>query len=304
MRKIFLTGSSGIFGTNLLSIENSRNEFHCLIHKKKLKKQKNIFQYKIDNYNKTILRKLISEINPEIIIHSAALADIDTCEKNIKECYKININFTKYLVEISKQFKIKFVYVSSDQIYDGKKNIYNERCKTNPINNYGKSKVLSENFIKKKLSNYLILRTNFYGVGTKYKLTFSEFIINKLRNNMSVDLFNDVFFNPVYLPTLIKYIFILINNNHKGTFNICSDDYLSKYELGINIAKTFNLNKDLINPISIQDLNLAANRPSKMYLDNKKLKKFLNIKSLKANYQIKDYYRNELKIKKSISQLL
>ena len=208
------------------------------------------------------------------------------------------------MVEISKKYKIKFVFISSDQIYDGKKNIYNERCKTSPINNYGKSKVISENYIKKRLSNYLILRTNFYGVGTKYKITFSEFIINKLRKNMSVDLFNDVFFNPVYLPTLIKYLFILIKNNHKGTFNICSDDFLSKYELGINIAKTFNLNKNLINPISVKDLNLCANRPSKMFLDNKKLKKCLNIKSLSSNYQIKDYFRDELKFRKSINQLL
>ena len=303
MKKIFLTGASSIFGSNLLALERKKYEFHCLLNSKKLKCN-DIYKYKKIKINYKNLNNLIFKIKPDIIIHSAAIADIDRCEKNIKLCSEINIYYTKYLVKIAKKYNIKLIFISSDQIYNGKKNSYNEKNKTTPINEYGKSKVIAENLIKKYLVNYLIIRTNFYGVGTRNKITFSEFVLLSLKKNKKVNLFNDVFFNPLYLPNLIKYIFKLIAIDQKGTFNIASDGSLSKLQLALSIAKKFKLNTKLIKSISVKDINLYAERPNYMCLDNTKIKKALNLKRIKSDIQINQYLTNVLKLKNEINRII
>ena len=178
MNKIFLTGSSGILGLGLLKNLNDEFIFLNLIHKRKINIKYN--QIKFPKVNKNNIKKLILGFKPNIILHAAAITDIEYCQKNKKKCYETNFYFTKYLVDIAKQLEIKLVFISTDQMYDKK---YPQKETETPkiYNYYAKTKIQSEKYIEKHLKNYLILRTNFFGHSQSDKLSFSDFIINNIK---------------------------------------------------------------------------------------------------------------------------
>ena len=278
MKKILLTGASGLLGLNFY-LQNKKFIIKPLIHKKKINL---INSDKLDLLNFTKLNNIIEKFKPDIILHTAALTDVDKCEQNKNLATNLNINITKNLVEVSKLYNLKLIFISTDQLFKKNRNYFKESDRPNPVNFYAKTKKISEDIIKKKLRNYLIIRTNFFGWGTKYKKSFSDRIIESLRNNKVIQLFDDVYFNPVSIDFLCKIINKLIIKEAYGTFNISSNLSISKYQFGIIISKVFKLNQKLIVPINLSDKKIIK-RPLFMSLSNKKLVKTLKISSKQLN---------------------
>ena len=277
MSKILLTGSSGILGSTLLKNLNEEFIFLNLINKKRIEKKFN--QIKLKNLDKNSLKKLVNGFRPDVILHCAAITDIEFCEKNKKKCKEINYYFTKYLVDICKKLKIKFIFVSTDQIYD--KNYPQKEISIPKIYNYyAKTKVLSEKYIEKNLTDYLILRTNFFGNSLADRKSFSDFIINNLKKNNKIYLFKDVYFNPLIIDNFSILIKRLISQNSVGKFNVGTKKGVSKYNFGLKIAKILNLNSQLI----IKDMIVKRKNLSKRSLDMRmnisKIKKIIRNKNL------------------------
>ena len=111
---------------------------------------------------------------PKLIIHAAAMVGIEACNKNKLLCRKINIQGTRNIADYAKKNSIRFIYISTDYVFDGKKGNYNEANKPNPQSIYGKSKLSAENIVK-TLNNYLIIRTSFFSKKKwKYKEAFTD----------------------------------------------------------------------------------------------------------------------------------
>ena len=277
MSKILLTGSSGILGSTLLKNLNEEFIFLNLINKKRIEKKFN--QIKLKNLDKNSLKKLVNGFRPDAILHCAAITDIEFCEKNKKKCKEINYYFTKYLVDICKKLKIKFIFVSTDQIYN--KNYPQKEISTPKIYNYyAETKILCEEYIEKNLTDYLILRTNFFGNSLADRKSFSDFIINNLKKNNKIYLFKDVYFNPLIIDNLAILIKRLISQNSVGKFNVGTKKGVSKYNFGLKIAKILNLNSQLI----IKDMIVKRKNLSKRSLDMRmnisKIKKIIRNKNL------------------------
>ena len=286
MKRIILTGATGLFGINFFS-NNTEFEIIPIINKKIINLKKSI---KVNLLNSKKLKSIIKETKPEVILHAAALTDIEKCEKNKKLANDINIKITKNLIDCSKYYKCKLVFISTDHLFSKKKNYFFENDITDPLNHYAKTKNKSEKLIKKNLSNYLIIRTNFFGWGTKYRKSFSDQIIENLRKKKIVSLFDDVYFNPINVNVLSRVITDLILKNFKGTFNVSSNSSISKYKFGLLLSKEFNLDRNFIKPIRLADIKITK-RPNYMSLSNNKL-----IKTLKISL-------NELSISKQIKNL-
>ena len=158
-----------------------------------------------------------------------------------------------------------------------------------------KPKKKLKTLLKKKLKNYLIVRTNFFGWGTKYRKSFSDIIIQKLKKKRTIGLFDDVYFNPVSIVFLCKIIKNLILENKKGIINVSSNLSISKYQFGLIIAKIFNYNTKFIKPIKLTDKKITK-RSNFMSLSNRKLIKTLNISSneLSIFQQIKNLKKYKL----------
>jgi dTDP-4-dehydrorhamnose reductase len=278
---IFLTGSSGLFGINFYM--NSKNkQIYYLIHKRKINLKNKV---SVNLEKKEEIVNFLKQNKIKTVIHAASFTSIDFIEKNKKISFKNIYKITKNISVACKEANTKLVYISTDQLYSGLKKKYFEYDKTSPINYYGYLKKISEEIVLINSKDNLILRTNFFGFGTQYRKSFSDFIIGSLKYKKKIHLADDTFFSPVYVKTLIKIIFKLIKINANGIFNISSDEKISKYNFGKKISSIFKLNQNLINRVKLDDLNLVK-RPKNMYLVNNKLKKRLKIKKISLDREI------------------
>ena len=159
-----------------------------------------------------------------------------------------------------------------------------EIAKVSTCNYYSYTKLLSEKKILKNNKNALVIRTNFLEVLLKINLSLKNKIFNKTKKK--IYLWEDTFFNPVSIKFLIGVISKLVKKNANGIFNVSSDKCISKYNFGLMVAKKYNLPDNCIIKSFKKDRTDLVARPNIMFLDNRKIKKFLKIKSILINKQI------------------
>ncbi len=273
----FILGGSGLLGSNWLISNRQKENLATSIHEKIVRLDK-VDNFKFETFNEKRINNLLSEIKPKKIINTIGMTNIEECEKNQEKAIKINIEIPKIFAKVCFDRSIKFVHISTDQLFDGKKEIYTEDDNLSPLNFYGKTKAMAEENILKENKNALIIRTNFYCWGPTYRKSFSDFIFDALISNNKISLFKDVYYSPIKVKELIFVIQSLMKINSKGIFNIASSERLSKYNFGMLLSEVFKLNKSLITSSSINSRLDLVLRPKNMCLSNSKLLKELNIK--------------------------
>ena len=285
MKKIFITGGSSLLSVNLVTILKKKFNFFLNLHKKNININ-GTSNTKINLLNFKQLKKKISKINPHIIIHTAAISNIELCEKNKKKAKLINYQITKNITRICCDKNIKLIFISTDHLFSGNKKFYNETSYCNPLNYYSKTKLLSETYIKKKIKDYLILRTNFFGIGPRYRISFSDWIINSLKKNKKLFMFKDVFFTPILINDFVSVLTLLIKKKINGVINISCGERLSKYDFALKLAKVFKYNLSLVEPVSIKNSKLV-HRPLDMSLDNSKMENYTGKKTKSIEASLK-----------------
>ena len=283
--RVLITGGSGLLAINWAISMRDKYSITLLLHHKNI----SLSGVKTSFGSLSSLDECLSELTkyrPDVVIHAAGLADIEACELNPNLAQRVNGDFAKNVAIACSQKKIKLVHISTDHLFQGNKEFSTEEYPTNPINSYAKTKLIGEQEVIKNCKDALIIRSNFFGWGTKYRQSLSDFILKKLRNNEKVDLFSDVFFTPILIDELAKITEQLIDSNSEGIFNIVGNERISKYDFGAKLAKEFDLNVDLINQISISDKINFIKRPKDMSLSNNKLCKLLDCKIPSIDEQI------------------
>ncbi len=301
-KKILLFGSTGLLGSNFLR--------YCL--KKKIKVVANIHNTKIQNLEnlQSIINIKLSDKKEIInyltqnkflaVLSFIGMTSIEECEKKKIKANLINVVLNKNIADACRETDHNFIFISTDHLFSGKKKYYSEKSKVNPLNYYAKTKLIIENYIRKKNKKFLIIRTNFlaknYSKKNKGKKSFSDHLIYELKNKKKISLWGDVYFNPIYVDILFDMILGLIKIKKSGIFNICSNESTSKYFLGIKLAKILNLNFKNIIKNKINTKNFI-NRPRSMVLDNKKVRTVLGVKRKIFNIdnQIVNLVKNYIK---------
>lgn len=262
-KKVLILGGSGFLGSYLILELKKKYNLFSLENKKSVKNipKRKIFKG-INNLEKNILK-----IVPDAIIFSIGITDLEYCEKFKNTSYVSNFLILKKTVDLIKQKKIKLIYFSTDSFYNAiKKSKENSTLKA--INHYSKCKLKSEQYILKNLKNFLIIRTNFYG-NSKSKSLFN-FVYENLIKNKKIKMFYNIYFTPIYIRYLCQITRRMMEKNITGIFNIGSSNTISKYDFGIKIAKTFNLNTNLIEKTKYQNNCIQRNYNTAMNIDKLK----------------------------------
>jgi dTDP-4-dehydrorhamnose reductase len=224
------------------------------------------------------IKRALDEFEPNLLIHTAAITNIETCELNPNLAKHVNTKLPSNLAISCQSFSIPMLHFSSDHLFSGEEVLADEETETCPLNVYAKTKVEAEKIVLDLYPQALVIRTNFYGWGTSYRQSFSDFVIHNLRLGNDITLFKDVFYSPILIETLILASLELVEKNAAGIFNLVGDDRISKYDFGLLIAKKFELNSTLINSGLISDAINLVQRPHDMSLSNQKVSKLLNKK--------------------------
>ena len=258
MGRIVITGGSGLLGSNISKLSTSKFDVYSTYCKNEVS-MKDVHFFQCDLTKKENLIK-IEQIGPNFIIHCAALTDVDYCEEYPNAAYKQNVLASINIAEAAKQTRSHLIFISTDSVFNGEKGNYKENDTSNPINIYGKTKLEAE---KKILSIYprsCIVRTNIFGWNKIYKFSLAEWMLYKLTNNKEMPGLNDIYFSPILVNHLVKILFELHEKKYEGIVHIAGSESCSKLDFAYKIAEVFNLDKNLIKPVSIHKLQLKAPR--------------------------------------------
>jgi len=290
--KILITGSNGLLGQNLLELFLKDTEKYQVVgfSKGEIRSGRTDFDYhEIDITNKQLLAEKTKQIRPDFIINTAAMTNVDACENDKESCYDLNVNVVKNLTTICAEIKAHLIHISTDFIFDGKKGNYTEEDIPNPLNYYGETKLLSEEWLQKSSIDFTILRTILvYGlVNDMIRSNIVLWVKKSLESKKQITIVDDQFRAPTYVEDLALACKISIDKKATGIFNISSNQLLSIYEIAQEIATTFQLDRNLIKPISTNTLNQTASRPAKTGFDLTKTNKILEFhpKSFKEDLQ-------------------
>ncbi|MCM8806990.1 MAG: dTDP-4-dehydrorhamnose reductase, partial [Candidatus Omnitrophica bacterium] len=250
MKKIIITGGNGLLGKYLkIVLENSKWQIFSF--------GKEI----LDVTDKENIYKIFKEIKPDIVIHLAALTDVDYCEKNPEIAFNINSKGTENISIFAKEFNSFLLYTSTDFIFDGNKGTpYAENDIPNPLNIYGKSKLEGENFIKRYCQKYLIIRTSrIFGKNGK---NFGSKLPLILKEKKEIFLTTDIINCPTYAFDLAECIKKLIEKEFYGIINVCNSGWCSWFEFGEKMREILKLNTKL-KKLSFDEFSKVFNVPAK-----------------------------------------
>jgi dTDP-4-dehydrorhamnose reductase len=272
--KILVTGSSGMLGKDIVEILS--NNINCSVYgfsRTVNSLFSNDHQVIGDLTNLEFLSSSLCKINPDVIVHCAAIVDVDECETNKRVAEMLHRDVTEILA-IYKSGSTRFIYISTDSVFDGQKGNYTEEDIPNPINYYAKTKRDGEIIVLANNSNAVVIRVNIYGFHLESGKSLVEWAIDNLKHDKSINGFTDVYFNPVYTKQLGEIVKdIILSKYFKGILNVASKEYCSKYEFLLHIAKQFNFNNSLIKKKSVKKFKFLAQRPVNTTLNTNLLKR-------------------------------
>ena len=292
--KILLTGGSGMIGTKILSKFIERNTEINYTFLKNSTPFENGHHLDISCRKDTL--ELLNKINPDIVIHSAALANVDLCETNHKLADLINVKGTENIVEGCKIIKSKVVYISTSYVFDGKKDQYYEDDDPSPTIYYGITKYRAEEIVKNSNLDYLILRTDqpYCWVEKWQRINSVIRVIQTLGSSKILKEITDWYNKPTYVPNLVEALIKLLKFKQSGIFHLVGSDFINRYIWALSVAEFFGLNKNLIVPINSKELNLSAKR-RKINLNNEKIFRKTSFKMIGIKEGIKKMYDDKNK---------
>ena len=276
-KKMFITGVSGLLGLNIAVALKERYELsgcYCT-HPVALDRVRAL---KLDLTSFENTYRTLGQVRPDIIIHTAALTNVDACEADPQLAYQLNVGATLNIAKIANKLDAKLVHISTDQLFDGLGPWEKEEHTPSPLNVYGSTKLQAEEAVLKSCPDALVIRTNFYGWGTHLRTSFSDWILRDLRENHEITMFNDVFFTPILTDDLTNLIIELQNSAASGIYHIAGRERLSKFDFALKLADTFNYPTGKIIPASVEGFPFKAKRPKDMSLSSSKTEVLLGVR--------------------------
>lgn len=299
---ILITGASGLLGTALVEKLSKTYDIIGFSRRKEFNSDFKLEAFiSADITDRAKVKNTILDYSPNIVIHTAALSDVDLCEKEPELAYQVNVRGTENMALACQGTNILFIYISTDYVFDGKsQEPYRESDISNPINVYGRTKLEGEEKVRSILKKYLIIRTAWlFGSNGN---SFVEHIKEKVKAEKTLDIVNDKFSSPTYTKDLTQAISKLIdiifkNNNDKldqiyGTYHITNSGSASWFNWAKEILKDLEIKEVEINPIGLEQLKLAAERPKMTVLDKSRYINLTNQPLRRWEEALKDYLEN------------
>ena len=266
--KVLVTGSNGMLGATLVDKLLKRPDVELYAISRGINRNPNKMGYlykSIDITDFKALEELFDKYKFDVVINTAAMTNVDKCELNPEECWKVNVEAVEHIAELSKLHNSYLIHISTDFVFDGKDGPYKETDKPNPISVYGKSKYEAEKRVLALNFPSAILRTILvYGVvPSASRSNIVLWVKEKLEKGEPIRVVTDQYRTPTLVDDLANACISAMRRNATGIYHISGKDFMSIYELALKVADFWNLNKDLITPITSEELNQPAKRPPK-----------------------------------------
>ncbi|MFT6215929.1 MAG: dTDP-4-dehydrorhamnose reductase [Roseivirga sp.] len=267
--KILITGANGLLGQKLVSLIINGAEHELIATARganRLPFDERKYAYdSLDITNESQVKSAIAQHKPDVVIHTAAMTNVDQCETEKEECWDLNVNAVQYIVDACEVNNTFLVHLSTDFIFDGESGPYGEEAEANPISYYGESKLASEQIITQSKLDWSIVRTVLvYGIAHDMSRTNIILWVKKsLEEGKEIKVVDDQLRSPTLAEDLAQGCLLIAEQKAEGVFNICGMDLLNPYEMAVKTADYFGLSMATMQKADSSTFSQTAKRPPK-----------------------------------------
>lgn len=276
--RFLVTGSTGLVGSQVINdITKSIDQVYSCYHNTRPSIG---IPIQLDLTDSKNITKVFEETKPDVIIHMAAMTNVDLCEVEQSLALKINAKATEIIAKLAAKQHAFLVYVSTDYIFDGEHGMKKESDIPNPINFYGKSKLEGEKTVMDMASSWCIARTSTpFGIHSSKK-SFPLWVAENLQATKEIKVVTDQYTSSTYVPNLSRMLIEISTRQIVGVLHVAGATRVSRYDIAKSIADKLGLDKDLIKSTSIKEMNWLAKRPKDSSLDVSKAQSILKEKPI------------------------
>lgn len=267
---VLITGSSGLLGANL--VRHYAPSSRCTgWYATKPISFEGATTEQIDLTDHESVSIALDRIKPKLIVHCAAATDVEWCEKHPELAKVINEDATVFLAKKAIELNAKFVFTSTDSVFDGKSGNYSESDAPCPLNSYAAGKVRTEQAVADINPEALLIRSYFYGHSPTGNRSLLEWVLVRALNNKVVPGFTDSYFSPIGLPDFAEALDVALAAGCSGFLHLGSKNAISKYEFARLVMESNNCDMSLLRPTTVDEIGLSASRPRNTSLNVKLL---------------------------------
>lgn len=276
-KKLLVTGFNGFVAGSVIAHATEKWEVHGIDIVESPTNDPHINYHTLDLLDDKKLSKLFHKIAPDVVIHTAAMANIDTCENNKARAEQVNIDITRTIARLSSEHSTKMIFCSTDTVFDGTQGNYRETDTPNAVNFYAETKIKAEQIVltssKKNIVSRLslVLGLPVMGQGN----SFLANIIEKLEKDIQIPFPINEIRTPIDVVTLGSALVELSGNQYGGIIHLAGCTKINRYQMAIEIATALGYSTDLIISTDSNALAGRATRPNDASMDNSLAKNIL-----------------------------
>lgn len=263
--RVLVTGSGGLLGSNV--VMEAVDAGHSVVGTYHMTEPELPAPCRrLDVRDHDAFRTLVEEFEPDVVVNCAAMTNVDECESRPGRADEVNGRAPGRLAAVCNEGEIEFVHISTDYVFDGESELkYAEDAEPNPVQAYGRSKLLGERRVRKTHSSPLVVRLSFvYGVNraTGALEGFPTWVLSQLGSGEAVPLFVDQHVTPSRAGQTAETVFELIADQANGTYHVACRDCVSPYGFGETICEQVGADGSLLTSSTMDDISRAASRPA------------------------------------------
>lgn len=267
-KTVLVTGANGLLGQKLIGFLRNDENADLIGTGKGASRLPESWEgsytwIELDITDREQVMRIFSETKPDSVIHTAAMTQVDDCEKDREGCRILNVEAVRYLIEACEKYDTHLIHLSTDFIFDGEEGPYTEEALPNPVNYYGVTKMEAENLLFASKIRWAIVRTVLvYGIAQDMSRSNIILWVKKsLEEGKTIKVVNDQWRTPTLAEDLAEGCILIMNKGATGVFNISGADFLTPYDMAMQTAEYFGLDKTLISESDSTLFTQPAKRP-------------------------------------------
>ncbi len=261
--KLLVTGGNGLLGGRIL--EKARERYGLIsvdLQEESLLDIKNVYYHRLDITEPGAIQDVISRSDPQCVFHTAAFTEVDGCEADPELAWKVNVEGTRNVANACSGRGIKMIHLSTDYVFDGENGPYRESDPVHPLNQYGKTKLESENIVLGSSGNSVIARTMvLYGFAPGIRMNFVTWLIGHLGKGKRASVVTDQYGTPTLADDLAETLIKLFEKDASGVYHTAGSEQIDRYSFALRIAGIFGLDASLIGRSDSAQFKQLAKRP-------------------------------------------
>jgi len=279
-KRLLITGSNGLLGQKLVELLRKQANVDLIATARGVNRLPVTDGYTYASLDITVqeeVNAVFDQFKPEIVIHTAAMTNVDTCETDQEGCDLLNVDAVAFIIQACEKHNSYLCHLSTDFIFDGAAGPYTEEGIANPISYYGESKLKAEQLLLASSIRWSIARTVLvYGIVPDMSRSNIVLWVKKsLEEGKTIQVVTDQFRTPTLAEDLAIGCWLLAKDEVEGIFNISGSDFLTPYEMAVMTADYYGLDKSLLQKADSSTLQQTAKRPARTGFVLDKAKKVL-----------------------------